>query len=446
MGNRQGDRVFYRDLHRDYPMLVRGEGVFLYDDKGKDYIDGSAGALVSSLGHGNRELTEHMRRQAETLEFVPIARFGHGPQRELAETLARIGSPELPYSYFVSGGSEAIESAIKMARQYHVERGERGRFIVIGREPAYHGNTIACLTAGAHPSRRRPYEPYLMHSPKIGLPNCASCPYRLTYPACNLFCAEQLEREIQKAGPENVSCFIAETVTGSCGGVIVPPPRYFERIGTICDRYGVVWIADEVMCGAGRSGKFLGASHFAGRMPDILILGKGITAGYSPLAALLVGRKIYDVFEEGSGAFINNYTYAANPLSCATACKTIEILERDKMIEQAEAAGAKLLARLAQALARHPAFGIEIRRFGLMLAVDLYEDRERRRPFPPEARAAEKLARACMDEGAVIYAGLLATADGAGDCFLLGPPFTIADAEIEELITRIERAAAAQGY
>lgn len=439
MGQRMGDHVFYRDLHRDYPVLERGDGVYLYDVAGKRYIDGSAGALVCSLGHGHREVAEHMRTQAARLEFVPIARFTHGPQVELAARLVALAGPGLPYSYFVSGGSEAVETAIKMARQYHTEKGHPGRFLVIGRQPAYHGNTLACLAAGAHPGRRRPYEPYLMPSPKIELPHCSSCPYHLTYPACGLYCANALEGEITRAGPDSVSCFILETITGSCGGVIIPPPGYIDRIAEICARYDVVLIADEVMCGAGRTGRFLAASHF-GRTPDIVILGKGIAAGYAPLAALLVSQRIYDAFEAGSGAFINNYTYAANPVACATACKVLEILVRDALIERAAVAGALLKSGLEKLAARHASLGTEVRQIGLMIAADLFQDRDRSVPFGPEARAGERLARACLDEGLVIYPGLLALAGGTGDCFLLGPPFTITDPEIDELLAALGRA------
>lgn len=441
MGTKQSDHVFYRDLHREYPVLVRGEGVYLYDVNGKRYIDGSSGALVCSLGHGNREIAEHLRAQAATLDFVPIARFTHGPQIELAERLARLGSADLPYAYFVSGGSEAVETAIKMARQYHLERGERGRYLVIAREPSYHGNTIACLAAGGHPGRRRNYDPYLMPSPKIRLPHCASCPYSLHYPSCNLHCANVLESEITRAGAENVSCLLFETITGSCGGVIIPPPGYVGRIAEICRRHGVVMVADEVMCGAGRTGPFLASSRFES-MPDILILGKGISAGYAPLAALLVSERIYRAFEDGSGAFVNNYTFAANPMSCAAACKVLEIIERDGVLDRVVPAGLYLQSRLEQLAGHHPQLGTVVRAAGLMLAVDVYRDREKMEPFPADEKVGEKLARACLEEGLVIYPALLALATGDGDCFLLGPPLTITVPEIDELVAALERALA----
>jgi adenosylmethionine-8-amino-7-oxononanoate aminotransferase len=278
-----------------------------------------------------------------------------------------------------------------------------------------------------------------MPSPKIHLPHCASCPYRLAFPACDLYCAGVLEDEIRRAGPRNVSCFIAETITGSCGGVIVPPDGYFERIGRICAKYEVVLIADEVMCGTGRTGKFLAASHFGG-IPDILILGKGITAGYAPLAALLVSEKIYSAFERGSGAFLNNFTFAANPVSCAVASKVLEILDRDGLVGRAAFIGSYVRAALEKLTAKHIHLGRDVRGLGLILAADLYEDRETRTPFSPEKNMAEKLARACLDEGLVIYPGLLALAGKTGDCFLLGPPYTIKEAEVDELIELLDRA------
>ena len=412
MGKKMGDHVFYRDLRRSYPTLVKGDGVYLYDDDGRRYIDGSSGALVCSLGHGNREVAEFMQQQAEKLAFAPIARFTHGPQAELAERLAKMGSVELPYSYFVSGGSEAVETAVKMARQYHLERGGTnvGRFLVIGRWPSYHGNTLGCLSVGGHASRRTPYAPYLMPSPKIGLPNCGSCSWHLTRSTCDLRCVDALEREILKAGPQNVSCFIMETITGSCGGVILPPPDYLQRVAAICRRYDIVFVADEIMCGAGRTGKFLASSHF-GQMPDILILGKGIAAGYSALAALLVSERVYEAFEQGSGAFVNNYTYAANPLSCATACKVLDILTRDRLIDRSAEAGRRLREKLRPLTIRHHVLGTDIRGIGLMIALELYQNRDSQISFPPESKISEKLARACLDEGLVIYPGLLALAD-----------------------------------
>ena len=440
MGTRQGDHVFYRNLNRDYPVLCRGDGVYLYDSCGKRYIDGAAGALVCSIGHGNREVAEHVRGQAETLAFAPIARFTHGPQIELAESLARMGSPELPYSYFVSSGSEAVETAIKMARQFHIERGgERSRTLVVGRQPSYHGNTLACLSAGGNAGRRRHYAPYLFASPKIALPHCASCPYHLSYPSCDLYCARQLEREILRAGPENVSCFIAETVTGSSGGVIIPPTGYWRLVAEICARYGVVLIADEIMCGTGRTGRFLAASHFDA-MPDVCILGKGITSGYAPLAALLVSENVYAAFEAGSGAFINNFTYAANPLSCATACKVLEILERDDLIARADVAGSYLRGLLSDLAGEHLHLGAAIRGIGLMVALDLFKDRGRMQPFDAADEVAEKVTRACLNEGLVVYPSSLALADREGDCILLGPPFVISESETEELVMCLVRA------
>jgi len=442
MGTKQRDKVFYRDLHREYPVLVRGEGIYLYDSDGRRYIDGAGGALVCSLGHGNREMAEHMRGQAERLAFVPIARFTHAPQAELADRLSRLGHPDLPYSYFVSGGSEAMETAIKMARQYHLERdGRSSRFLVIGRYPGYHGNTLACLSIGGNASRRRPYEPYLFPSPKLPVPHCASCAFHLGSPSCDLECANALEREIFRAGAENVSCFVAETITGASGGVIPPPPGYLARVAEICRRHGVLFIADEIMCGSGRTGRFLACSHFDA-MPDILVLGKGITAGYSPLAAVLVSNAVYDVFEKGTGAFINNYTFAANPLSCAMACKALEILERDRLMPRAAAAGERLRERLRGLARRHPVLGKDIRGSGLMIGVDLFRDRDRLEPFPRGEAAGEKLTRACLQEGLVIYPGLLALAGDLGDCFLLGPPLNITEEESEELVAALDRALA----
>ncbi|MEW6369011.1 MAG: aminotransferase class III-fold pyridoxal phosphate-dependent enzyme [Acidobacteriota bacterium] len=439
MGTRQGDHVFYRNLHRDYPVLCRGDGVYLYDRSGKRYLDGAGGALVCSIGHGSREVAEHVRRQAETLAFAPIARFTHDPQIELAERLARMGSPHLPYAYFVSSGSEAVETAIKMARQFHVECGERGKSLVIGRQPSYHGNTLACLSAGGNAGRRRHYAPYLFASPKIALPHCASCPYHLSYPSCDLYCARQLEREILRAGPENVSCFIAETVTGSSGGVIIPPRGYLKLVAEICARHRVVLIADEIMCGTGRTGRFLATSHFDA-LPDICILGKGITSGYTPLAALLVSERVYAAFEAGSGAFINNFTFAANPLSCATACKVLEIVERDGLIARADRAGSFLRGLLSDLAGEHPHLGANIRGVGLMMAVDIFKDRGIMQPFDAADEVAERLTRACLDEGLVVYPSSLALADREGECILLGPPFVISESESEELVMCLVRA------
>jgi adenosylmethionine-8-amino-7-oxononanoate aminotransferase len=304
------------------PRVVRAEGVWIETEDGKRYLDGSAGALVSSIGHGVREVVEAQARQAGAAAYVHGTQFSVGSQEELASRLAAFAPADLDRVYPVSGGSEATETAIKFARQVQLERGAPEKHLVIGRQTSYHGNTLGALAVSGHAPRRRPYRPLLKEQPHIPAAYCYRCPFGLEYPSCGVRCAQALEEEIVRTGPQYVSAFIAEPVVGAAGGALVPPPEYFDIIRQTCDRYDVLFVADEVMTGIGRTGRNFAVDHW-GVIPDVITTGKGVSGGYAPLAAMIVREPHFRAIAEGSGGFVHGFTYGGHPSSCAAAAAVL---------------------------------------------------------------------------------------------------------------------------
>ncbi|MGE5484962.1 MAG: aspartate aminotransferase family protein [Ignavibacteriales bacterium] len=428
--------VFFRNVKQVYPVLVRGEGVYLWDRDGNRYIDGCAGALVANIGHGVAEIGRAMAVQAERLSFAHGSRFTSPAQIGLARRMAEMAPGDLDKVYLISGGSEATESALKLARQYHLEKGKNpGKYKVIARWHSYHGNTIGALSMSGHVPRRRKYQPFLCDFPHIPAAYCYRCAYGLAHPGCGLRCATALEEAIKMEGPENVSAFIAEPVVGAAAGALVPPPDYFRVIREICDRYEVLFIADEVMCGMGRTGKHFAIEHW-GVVPDILVCAKGMGAGYTPLGAMIVRTVIWDAFVSGSGRFTHGYTYGGNPVSAAAGCAVIDYMRERGVVENAEKMGKYLGSRL-QSLRSNPIVG-DVRGIGLMWGVEIVKDKATRRPFPVSLGAAEKVTRHCMKRGVVVYPGTGCEDGQNGDQFLVGPPLTIREHEVDELVQGLE--------
>lgn len=431
------DHVFHRDFAKSYPLITYGEGVYLYDSQGKKYLDASSGAVAANLGHGVKEIAEGMAQQALKAGFVHTLRFETEVLHELSHEIARLAPPSLNRVYFTSGGSEANESAIKLSRQYHMDRGQQGKHIAIGRWQSYHGNTMASLSVGGDIKRRKMYTPILNQARHVYSPYCKRCPYGKSQESCQregtLACADDLERLICELGPENVSCFICEPIVGSQQGAVVPPDGYLRRIREICDRYDVVMIVDEVMTGFGRSGADFAVEHF-GIQPDILTFGKGVSGGYAPLAGMIVSDKLVDsLIQDGGGRFVHGYTFSGHPVSVAAGLAAVRYYRENRVLENVKEQGAYLKECLLDLQTRHPVMG-EVRGKGLLLGFELLLDREEDRHFPPSFDAAERLNQLTMERGAVFYPGS-GTIDGIhGNHLLVAPPLVITRTEVDEIV------------
>jgi adenosylmethionine-8-amino-7-oxononanoate aminotransferase len=426
-----------RDVTRHYPKIVRGEGVNVYDDSGKRYLDAIAGIAVVNVGHGRAQVAEALAAQAQTISYVQSSIFDNQPANDLAERVGRFTPPGLNNAFFVSGGSEATETAIKLARQYHVECGAPARYLVISRWQSYHGGTLGALSLSGITLRREKYAPLLLDFPHIAECNCYRCPFGLEYPSCGIRCAHELESAIKHAGPKNVSAFIAEPVVGAAAGATTPPPEYFGIIREICDRYGILFIADEVITGFGRTGKNFGIEHW-GVVPDVITAAKGLSGGYAPLGAVIAHDRVREAFAQAGVAFVHGYTMAANPLAAAAGVAVLDIIEHERLVERVAMLEEGFFRR-GRGMLKHRTVG-DVRGKGLLMGIELVKDRRTRDTFPPAMRANAQLAAICLRRGLVIYPGG-GTADGInGDHFLLCPPFTIRETELDELFGILDEA------
>ncbi|MBI0445411.1 MULTISPECIES: aspartate aminotransferase family protein [Deinococcus] len=438
MTDSSASSVFYRS-RKPYPVAVRGEGVYLYDSEGRRYLDGSSGALVANIGHGRAEVAEAMAQQARELPFVHGSQFS-SPVLETyaARLMGFLGLPGFRF-WAVSGGSEANESAIKLARQYHVERGEPGRYKVITRVPSYHGASLGALAASGMGARRAIYSPLLKEEawPKMPKPDP-------TLPGEED--AERLRAVLEEAGPETVAAFIAEPVVGASDAALAPNAGYHARIAEICREHGVLFVADEVMSGMGRCGVPLAVRLGGDVTPDIVVLGKGLAAGYAPLAGLAASPEVYTTVMNGSGAFKHGFTYAGHPVSVAAGLAVLDIVEREGLPLRARVQGERLLAGLQELKARHPII-LETRGHGLLLGLVLGDPATGQAFGTPGL--AERVARAAWERGLITYPGTGAVDGTRGDHLLLGPPLSITDAELEEMLgvldEALEEAASGEG-
>lgn len=439
LGHPTENHLFYIRPTDKLPLVDRAEGIYLYDKDGNRYIDGSSGPIACNIGHTDPRVRQAMMDQASKVSFAYRTQFLNEPALRLSEKLATLCPGTLDKVFFVSGGSEAIEVAIKLAHQYHRERHEGTRWRVISRSPSYHGLTIGAMSCTGFRASKGAFDVYDLNFPKINAPFCYHCPYSLTPDICELNCLDELERIILLYGPENISAFMTEPIGGVSTGAIVPPDGYYERAREICDTYGVLLILDEVMTGFGRTGKFL-AIDWWDAVPDIVVLSKGMSAGYTPLGAMVAKREIYDTIMEGSGEFIHGHTYVGNPLSCAIGLKVIEIMEEDGLIENSRKLGEYLGAELRKLKDKHPIFG-DVRGRGLFYGVEIVRDPQTKKPFPLESHPSEVLQRIAFDKGLIIYGSHYFSDDFYGDHFMVAPPLIIAREEIDELITILDESA-----
>jgi adenosylmethionine-8-amino-7-oxononanoate aminotransferase len=429
------DHVFYRNVKKFYPTAERAEGVYIYDTEGKRYVDGSGGAVVVGIGHGVQEVADAMLRQAGRIAFAHGSQFTTAAAVELASKLVQFSPPGMSKVYFLSGGSEAIETAMKLARQYQVERGKPSKYKVISRWTSYHGNTLGALALSGHTGRRRLYLPLMPHTPHIAPAYCYRCPFGATPENCSLECALDLEKTILYEGPDSVSAFLAEPIVGATAGALVPKDGYFQQIRDICDRYDVLFMVDEVMTGIGRTGKNFGIDHWQ-VVPDMIVVGKGLGSGYTPIYTVIVKEEIHAAIRESSGVFIHGHTYSQNPLSAAIACAVMDYLAQHDLVSKSAKMGDYLLKAL-QSLFRHEFVG-DIRGRGLFAGIEFVRDRKTKATFDPKLKVNALIANRAFAKGLIIYPGG-GGADGVnGDHLLLAPPLIITEKEIDLMVSILD--------
>ncbi|URF04619.1 aspartate aminotransferase family protein [Cupriavidus campinensis] len=431
--------VFHRNPKQTMPVAVGGQGIELIDSTGKRYLDASGGAAVSCLGHGHPRVVAAIKAQVDTLAYAHTSFFTTEVSETLARTLAEAAPGDLDHVYFVSGGSEAVEAALKLARQYFVETGQPQRRHFIARRQSYHGNTLGALAIGGNAWRREPFLPLLVPahhvSPCYAYRDQAAGETDAQY-AQRL--ADELEAKILELGPESVAAFVAETVVGATAGAVPPVGDYLKRIRAVCDKYGVLLILDEVMSGMGRTGHLFACAE-DGVVPDIVTIAKGLGAGYQPIGAMMSTRRIYEAIVGGSGFFQHGHTYIGHATACAAALAVQQTIAADNLLDNVLARGEQLRARLREALGDHPNLG-DVRGRGLFVGVEFVADRATQATLDPARKTHALLKRTCMEHGVLVYP-MGGTVDGVhGDHVLFAPPFICTAADIDNIVDRFAQA------
>jgi len=429
-------KILHRQLRGQYPIAVAAQGCWITDASGKRYLDGSGGAAVSCLGHGHPDVLAAMHAQLDAIAYAHTSFFSTTVAEELADELIAHAPPGITHAYLVSGGSEAVEAALKLARQYYVEKGEPQRARFIARRNSYHGNTLGALAVGGNEWRRRQFAPLLIDVEHVA-PTYAYRDQRDGESEAE-YCARllaEIEAAIVRIGGDKVLAFVAETVGGATSGCLTAPPGYYRGVRELCDRHGMLLILDEVMCGMGRTGT-LHACTQEGVAPDLMTVAKGLGGGYQPVGAVLVGGRVIDAIAGGSGFFQHGHTYIGHAAACAAALAVQRVLARDGLVERCAKQGARLRDELDEAFRYHPYVG-DVRGRGLFQAIELVADRSTRQPFDPAVKLHARIKRAAMERGLMCYP-MGGTIDGArGDHVLLAPPFIISDDELDQLIERL---------
>mgnify|MGYP002630933423 FL=1 len=428
--------VFPRQITNPPIKAVSSDGCYIIDENGKQYFDGSGGAAVSCLGHGDPDVIKAVQDQTSKMAFAHTGFFSSDPAEELAELLIDNAPGELDRVYFVSGGSEAIEAAIKLARQFHIENGEPSRHHIIARKQSYHGNTLGALAAGGNKWRRNQFEPILIDASHIS--PCYEYVDKLKEETSFDYgqrVAQELEDEILRLGTDKVMAFIVEPVVGATMGAVPAVPGYFKKVRNICDKYGVLLILDEVMCGMGRTGHLF-ASEFDEIAPDILCIAKGLGAGYQPIGAMLCSKNIYNRLGKGSGFFQHGHTYMGHPVACAAALAVLKAILNRKLLSSIKSKSNQLFNCLETQLGHHPNIG-DIRGRGLFIGIEIVKNIETKKPFDPNLKVAASIKHAAFEAGLICYP-MSGTRDGKwGDHILLAPPFILNENQIIELVNKL---------
>jgi adenosylmethionine-8-amino-7-oxononanoate aminotransferase len=429
-------RILHRQTGHAYPVAASAQGVVIRDSAGKEYIDASAGAAVSCLGHSHPDVLAAMHAQLDRLAYAHTSFFTSQPAEELADDLIAHAPHGIGHVFYVSGGSEAVEAGLKLARQYFLERGEPQRRYIIARRQSYHGVTLGALSVGGREWQRKQFGPLLIEAHHVS----PVYEYRdrradETPQAYGARLAEELEAKVHELGGDNVIAFVAEPVVGATLGAVPAVPGYFKRVRDICDRHGILLILDEVMCGMGRTGT-LHACEQEGISPDLMAIAKGLGGGYAPIGALLVQDKIFDAVAGGSGAFQHSHTYMGHPLACAAALAVQRVMRRDNLLENVRVQGAYLSRRLKERFGNHPFVG-DVRGRGLFQGLELVADRDTKAPFDPKATLHARVKREAMARGLMVYP-MGGTVEGvAGDHVLLAPPFIVDAAVVDTIVERL---------
>jgi len=429
-------RILHRQISHSYPVAATARGVIIHDSAGKEYIDASGGAAVSCLGHSHPDVLAAMHKQLDQLAYAHTSFFTSQVAEELADDLIAHAPEGISRVFYVSGGSEAVEAALKLARQYFVERGELQRRFIIGRRQSYHGVTLGALAVGGREWQRKQFGPLMIETHHVS----PAYEYRdkragETAEAYGVRLAEELESKIDKLGGENVIAFVAETVVGATLGAVPAVPGYFKRVREICNRHSILLILDEVMCGMGRTGT-LHACEQEGINPDLMAIAKGVGGGYAPIGALLIQERIFNTVAKGSGAFLHSHTYMGHPLTCAAALAVQRVIRSDNLLENVRRQGDYLSRRLNERFGNHPFVG-DLRGRGLFQGIEIVSDRGTKEPFDPSYKLHARIKHEAMARGLMVYP-MGGTVDGTrGDHVLLAPPFIIDSAAIDAIVERL---------
>ena len=419
-------------ISQSLPAVARGKGSFVWDTEGRRYLDGSSGAVVVSLGHGHPDVLRTLRDQAEQITYAVRSQFTNEPAERLADRLAALAPADLDMVFLVNSGSEAVETALKIAVQHWSELGRPEKRWAISRHGSYHGTTLGALSLSGHPVRRRHFEGLLHDFPAVPQPNRYRCAANATCPPCDLSCADAFDTAIEAAGAGRVAAVVVEPVVGATGGAVVAAPGYYQRLRQICDRHDVLLVADEVMTGVGRCGHFLAMQHWD-TVPDLVAMGKGLGAGYVPLAAVLARQSVIAAIERGSGTLITGHTYSANPLAAAVGLTVLDVTVRDGLIERSGQVGPVLGAELGDLLESHPIVG-DVRGLGMLWGLELVADRASGRPFPRERAITERFLAVCQANGLLLYPA----SDGFCDAALVAPPLNTTNDELGQLMQLLD--------
>lgn len=425
--------VFPRDFKRKFPKITHGEGIYLYDETGKKYLDGASGAICANIGYGNATIARVISEQIERVPFAHGALWNAEENERAAEKILGIAPKNISHVWFVNSGSESTEAAVKMARQYHLEKsgGISEKSLVIGRENSYHGSTLGTLGIGGNVNRRRLFLPMFVDNPKIETHYCYRCPYGSTYPSCDIRCATELEKKINRIGAKYVAAFIAEPIIGSTAGAVVPPPEYWPIVREICARHDILLIADEVMTGCGRTGRHFCVDHWDVQ-PDIIATAKGLAACYFPVGATLVSEEIAKTFAGGSGVFAHSHTFNGMPAASAAICAVMDFYLKNDLCGNAKKQGETIAQTYVERLSNCPMVG-DVRGKGLMWGIELVEDKETKKPFRRELNVSTRFRDFCLERGFTVYPGRSMANGTDGDNLIVGPPLVIDDRELKWL-------------
>jgi len=437
--------LFPRNFKKAYPLAVRGEGCWIIADDGRRFLDASGQAAVVSISHGVAEIGRAMAEQSSQIAFAHTSQFHTAPAEKLAKRLLAMAPPNFRHGgrvYFTSGGSEATETSIKLARQFHLESGRKDRYRVVSRRQSYHGSTLGAMSVSGNVARRAPYEPLLAEWGHIAPCFCYHCPFQKVFPQCEIACADDLDAFSLGNDSDSVSAFIFEPVVGATLGAAAPPEGYAARVAELCHKHSILLIADEVMSGMGRTGMPFAVQTWCVE-PDMILVGKGVASGYAPLGAVLVSARIADAFAKGSGAFQHGFTYQAHPVSTAAGNAVHDYLESHKLFDRVTPAAKKLRDALSP-LQSHPNVG-DVRGLGLLLGVEFVKDKSTHEPFAKEENIAEKIRQACLEDNVLTYPTQGCVDGSRGDHILLAPPFTISPEECA-LIARALQSALAKVF